>query len=198
MELMLHDGAERKPNGAHPPGADPPGVELPKPVKRVPALARIRADAVRHAELRRQVEETDAPVHAIARAFAVPSSSLYTHIKDEGWQRPVGLIRRPPADRTKRKLATRLDDAASVAERLLRVVDRQVVRVEQRLRRSKDAVEERDARLLGHLAKVLQTLMALGRDDGAQRQPESADRDFDHADLAERIARWAAGGEASL
>ena len=55
-------------------------------------------------------------------------------------------------------------------------------------------IDEKDARLLVHLAKTLQTIMALGRDGGAGTK-ESADRDEPDADLARRIALWAEGRE---
>ena len=77
----------------------------------------------------------------------------------------------------RRKLATTLADAGAVSARLLRAVDRQIGMIDTRLRKKGADVEEKDARMLGLLAKTLATLIALDRDDGATaKEPEPADR----------------------
>jgi hypothetical protein len=82
--------------------------------------------------------------------------------------------------------------------RLVCAVDRQIDMIEARLKDPKAELEERDARMLGALAKTLQTLMALDGDDGAKpHAPEPVDRADLNAELARRITHWAEGRKGS-
>ncbi|MCB1495653.1 MAG: hypothetical protein KDJ86_07705, partial [Bauldia sp.] len=115
------------------------------------------------------------------------------------WTRPPDAPRAAPrreGGTAGRRLATSLDDAGSVMGRLIGAVDRQVAMIETRLRKQGAAVEEKDARILGNLAKTLATLMALERDGGAKPdRAEPSDRGQFRAELARKIAAWAAEGE---
>lgn len=160
-----------------------------------PGIAALKRDPPRLQALRQEVEETTLSGAEIAKRFGLTRGSLHRLAGELGWRRPEGAPVasgrvRPPGPR----LAKALDDGGTVAARLLRVVDRQIGTIDKRLRRKGAVIDEKDARLLVHLAKTLQTIMALGRDGGAGSK-ETADRDEPDADLARRIAVWAEGRE---
>ena len=80
-------------------------------------------------------------------------------------------------------------------DRLYRVFDRQTSDLEARAARPDTTTDEKDARALSVLAKTLETLIALDRDDGAKTaEPEPADRERYNAELARRIKEWAERG----
>jgi len=142
--------------------------------------------------VKRAVVETTASYADIGRRFGLPAGSINRHALRHGWQRPGGAAKatRPRMS----QLARTIDDGEAVTARLLRVVDRQIGNIDVQLRKRGAVIDEKDARLLVHLAKTLQTLMALGRDGGAGIK-EPAERDQVDADLARRIALWAEGRE---
>jgi hypothetical protein len=188
MTELQHDGA--RPNGS-----------LPAEAGRG-AIAALAADPARRAEARRRVEETPDSYHRIARDLAVPPGSLHRYAALSGWTRPPeapkAAVRAAGAPPGRRRLASTLGDAETVMGRIVRAVDRQLGKVETRLGRKGSDIEEKDARILGTLAKTLATLMALERDGGAKaRETEPVDREQLNADLARRIARWAEGREGS-
>ena len=155
-------------------------------------------------EVRRLVEETALSLTAIAEQFAVPRTSLSQAVRARGWRRPDGAsehLKRPAsASRASpsKRLARSLDDFDQVAGRLLRVVDRQINLIEQRMRSGRPSVDEKDARTLGALAKALETVHSLGRQRGKDQRTEGpVDRSALKADLARRIAAWAEGAEDS-
>ena len=93
------------------------------------------------------------------------------------------------------RLASTMADAGLVQARLLRAIDRQVRLVDAGLAGSDAVLDERDARILGHLAKTLGTLMEIGEGGKTSKDKEPPDRDDAEERLAERIKRWARGGE---
>jgi hypothetical protein len=160
-----------------------------------PGIAALKRDPPRLATLRREIEETTLSNAEIAKRFGLAPGSLHRLAVESGWQRPEGA---PVASRRTRptgpRLARTIGDGEAVTARLLRVVDRQIGNIDVQLRRRGAVIDEKDARLLVHLAKTLQTIMALGRDGGAGTK-EPAERDQVDADLARRIALWAEGRE---
>jgi hypothetical protein len=187
-------------NGAAPPGANAAlparisvlvdGGEIALP----PSLVCLADPAVLE-KTRRRVEETDDSYRDIAADFGVPQATLGAFARKIGWGRPAGAPKatRPPAQ-AQRHLARSLADAGDVSARILRAIDRQVSKIDVRMRRRGSELEERDARMLAALAKTLQTLIALDRDDGAKPQaPEPVDRGDLNAELARRVTRWAEG-----
>lgn len=95
---------------------------------------------------------------------------------------------------TTARLADTMADAGMVRARLLRAVDRQARLVDRRLTGGEATIDERDARILGHLAKTLGTLMEIGEGGRTSKDREPPDRDDAEDRLAERIRRWARGG----
>jgi transposase-like protein len=136
------------------------------------------------------VTGTALPIVEIARQTGISHSTVGNWIRKGGWRRPPGapaMLSRAAEDFTLRR--------ARLLVRLYRVLGRQLDGIEQRAREEDGGAIEKDARTLGVLAKTLETLIALGRDDGASRtEPEFAERDEMDAALADRITRWAKGG----
>jgi hypothetical protein len=175
------------------PATGVPGAEVAHAVPVVAGLTLpFGLDAAAFAELRRRIEETTGSTRSIAAQYGIPPGSLARFIAGEGWTRPPGAPKAPGGRRQGgRRLAATIADAGLVTARLLRAVDRQIGKIETRLKKKGAMVEEKDARILGHLGRTLATLMAL--ENGASaKEPEPADRAELTARLADRIARWAA------
>jgi hypothetical protein len=197
-DVMAVPVAARGGNGAHMPGAPTPFSPAPSPA--LPALRRTPGvfDAALIERARVAVEETVRPLRLIALDLDVSTGSLSRLALEMDWTRPPGAPRSPPvAARGRRKLAQSLADAGAVTGRLLRATDRQLAKVETRLRRPGTTIEEKDARILGHLARTLATLMTL-QNGGSANTPEPVDRAQLNAELLRRITRWAEGGEEPL
>jgi transposase-like protein len=148
------------------------------------------------AAARQLVESTVLSMHDIARRMEISPSTLSAWRKKGNWTRPDGAPEAPTfglidpgeplkaAERKRRML-----------DRLYRVFSRQLSDIEARLREEGAMAEERDARMLGTLARTLGTLMALERGDGAEaNQTEPIDPHAIRAKLAQRI-RELEGGE---
>jgi transposase-like protein len=176
------------------------GTELPG--GRLPSLLdAIMADPERREALRRQVMETTESIRDIAKGWGVNHETLRRRIKNEGWPRPAGA---PKATRPSdggaagmRRLANSMADAGMVQARILRAVDRQIGKIDARLRKKGAEIEERDARILGNLAKTLGALTEIGSGGTTSKEMERPNRAEVEARLAERIRRWARGEEGS-
>lgn len=157
-------------------------------VPRLPAVRRFPDSVV--AAVGELVTGTSLALGEIARQTGVSESTVKNWLVKRNWRRPAEapqLRARGPGDHSVRR--------ARLQTRLYRVLGRQLDAIEARARREDSETIEKDARTLGVLAKTLETLNALGRDDGARMtEPEFADRDELDAALAERIKRWAEGG----
>jgi hypothetical protein len=178
--------------GAGANGAAPPdGVSV---AGRPAGIAALLADDATRAELRRRIEETTQSLRGIAAGFGISQASLARAVADEGWTRPEGApVRHGGVAKGSRGLARDHSDAEKVQGRLLRAVDRQTLKIEHRLAKAGAAIEEKDARVLVHLARTLGILMALDRGHGATAEPERQSRDDEDRELARRIAEWAQG-----
>ena len=142
--------------------------------------------------VRRLVVETALPIDAIAEQTGPSASTIKIWIRKYGWTRPEGA---PPFSVPRGEFDPDLR-RAKLKVRLYRSLGRQLTGLEKRATGKGGETAEKDARTLGLLARTLETLTELDRDDGAKvKQPEPVDRDQLDADLAERIARWAKGGE---
>ena len=159
-------------------------------------------DAALMIAARKLVEETTLSQAKIAGQLGLSAGALSKLKLQEGWVRPEGA---PTGPRYGSSAWRYLADPALVARRRLRLIARlylacehQLKLVEARLAGVGASVEEKDVRVLGLLAKTLETLMALERDDGAKaKAAEPVDREQLNAELARRIKKWAEGGEGS-
>jgi hypothetical protein len=151
---------------------------------------------------RKLVETTTLSQAKIAAQLGLSATVLSKLKLQEGWVRPEGA---PAGPRYGAGVWRTLAEPAQVARRRLRLIARlylacehQLKAVEARLADAAAVIEEKDVRVLGLLAKTLETLMALERDDGVKMQAaEPVDREHLNADLVRRIRRWAQGGEGS-
>ena len=162
-------------------------------------LAAIMADPVEREALRASISESDASISSIAERYGVHKETLRRRVEAEGWPRPPTA---PKAQRPRngsqagmRRLANSMADAGMVQARILRAVDRQIGKVDGRMRKNGAEVEERDSRILGNLAKTLGALMQIGEGGTTSREVERPNRAEVEARLAERIRRWARGEE---
>jgi hypothetical protein len=146
------------------------------------------------AEARRLIEGTTLSAYEIARQLDIADSTVCNWKKDGGWTRPEGAPTQPDfGGRAPRKREPR-DRHADMVTRLYRVFDRQTADLEARAAQPGASTDEKDARTLSVLARTLDILKALDRDDGAKTDaPEPADRERFNAELARRIRRWAEG-----
>ncbi len=152
------------------------------------------AYAALRARARRKVEGTTQSQYEIARSLDISTTTLSYWKRREGWTRPAGapLPPRlgpalPPGEKSE---ARRL----RMIGRLYRVFERQTADLEARAVQPDATTDEKDARALSVLAKTLETLIALDRDDGAKTaKPESVDRADYKAELARYLSRWADG-----
>jgi hypothetical protein len=161
-------------------------------------LDAIRADAARYAEVKRLVTETTLSLKTISEETGIAYTTLRNLIRAERWERRADAPKRPAmpdgSPLPRKRLAEDISDIEMVRARLLRAVDQQIDKVELRLRKKTAVVEEKDSRILGHLAKTLGALMQIGTGGTTSNQAEPADRDEDVDErLAERIKRWARG-----
>ncbi len=190
--MSLVDTEAARPNGsAGPPAMAPPDVPAGAPPADDTPLRRspIRAHPL---ELRERVkaeyEGTTKTIKAIGEECGVGRTTIIGWARQDDWVRAAGAP-------TPRAGASGGVTRERLMGRLFRVYGRQLATLEKRA--GKDATtDEKDARTLSVLAKTLETLIALDRDDGAKtEEPEAADRDRLNADLARRIKEWAERGE---
>lgn len=179
-------------NGANghrppPPSHDPPAPEVGR--RRAPhggyGLDTVEA-------VRQLVVSTALPLTAIAGRCGIGDTTVKNWVTRYGWKRPADApplgAPKPEFDPALRRERLRL--------RLYRALGRQLTGLERRARDDGNERAEKDARTLAVLAKTLETLHQLDPEAGATvNRTETASRDELDADLAERIARWAAGGE---
>jgi hypothetical protein len=151
----------------------------------------------RQTEARRLVEGTTLSQGVIASRTDVSPSTLSSWKRRFGWQRPQGAPEPPPLDNRGRDLDLAAKRREKMIERLFRVFDRQLMDIETRACTPGAATEEKDARVLGTLARTLGTLMTLGRGDGDQPddpEAEAVDPDEIRAKIAQRLFGLGKGG----
>jgi hypothetical protein len=154
------------------------------------------AYAALRAEARRQIEGTTVSQYEIARRLDIKPTTLSYWKRREGWIRPAGAPLPP-------RLGTALQPGEKSQARrmrmigkLYRVFERQTADLEARAVQPNATTDEKDARTLSVLAKTLETLIALDRDDGAKTaKSESVDRGDYRAELARHLSRWAEESE---
>ncbi len=159
----------------------------------------LREMAALKAEARRHVEGTLLSQYQIAKRLDVRPNLISSWKLAEDWTRPPGA---PVRSGFTGRRPVRSDAAKADARRvhmigrLYRVFDRQAGDLEARAARPNATTDEKDARTLSVLAKTLETLIALDRDDGGKAtKPESVNRGDYRAELARHLSRWAEEGE---
>jgi transposase-like protein len=151
------------------------------PIRTHPLELRQRAKA--------DYEGTAKSIAKIAAELGVGRTTINTWARQDDWERFAGA---PP---TRAAGYDRRSRRGRLTGRLFRVYGRQLGILEKRAGKDTD---EKDARTLAVLAKTLETLIALDRDDGAKAtKPESVDRADYRAELARTLSRWAEEGRGS-
>ncbi len=134
------------------PGAGEAGAE-PRPRGRLAGLMR---DPARRSELKRRVTETGESYESLAEWLGVSPRGVQSHAKRQGWARPPaaadGGAAPPTADQ----------NAQLIRARLLATIVRQVETVDARLRAAGAEADEKDARILAHLARTLGMVIDMG------------------------------------
>ena len=156
-----------------------------------PPIRRYSHDFVEKVRLAYEQERT--PIKTLAARFGIGQGTIQNWSTKYDWTRPDGA---PPLQGPRRRYGS-ADQRRELVARLHRTFGRQLAALEKRAKDGGGETLEKDARTLGVLAKTLETLIELDRDDGAKvGEPEPVDRDVEEldADLAARIAEWAAGG----
>lgn len=153
-------------------------------------LRKLMAEPARYADIKRRVMETDESLGSMTRSLGVERTAFSAWVKAQGWPRPP-TAPKPPQRR--RPPARRPSDVDMAKARLVSAVSRQIELVEKRLDGPRAKVEEKDSRILGHLAKTLGTLMQMGSGGTTSNHAEPPDRGDVDERLAERIKRWARG-----
>jgi hypothetical protein len=205
--MNLEDAATpARPNG----GAGPPTIAplpaddaetmAPRADETQPAVAPVQREhrlpiRAHPPELRARVrtlyEETDKPLAEISGVTGVGKTTISGWARQDHWIRAAGA----PAARTEGGGRSGQGRHARLMGRLFRVYGRQLATLEKRAG-TDGTTDEKDARTLAVLAKTLETLIALDRDDGAKAtQPESVNRGDYRAELARHLSRWAEEGE---
>jgi hypothetical protein len=174
--------APSRSNGGN--GAD--GETLPAPG--VTAAPRLHAPPGGYGDevierVRQLVVGTTMPLTAIAAAIGISPAAVRKWIGRYGWVRPEGapvIPGRPAMDLERRR--------SLLAVRLYQAVSRQLSGLEVRARGRNHELDEKDARMLGVLARTLTTLAELDEDGGAARpDPDGVDPDQIRARLAQRL-----------
>lgn len=143
--------------------------------------------------IRRRVEESGVPINQIARETGVPASTITSRIRREGWLRrarlSAELAQATPEERSR------------LISRLYSAFEKQVGRIEQRLRELAEeknvSLAETDhlSRTLTSLAKTLDTLITLQDAHGPAQQEEGGADDDVRNQLARRLEALCAGGQ---
>ena len=136
--------------------------------RRSPALEALKADRERYDELRRWVTETKASWGAIERDIRgdrlADTTCTLSNRDGCGRRRAAGADQdRRVADGRASGSRREISDTEMVKARLLRAIDRQIDKVDRRLRKRGAVVEEKHSRILGNLAKTLSALMQMGK-----------------------------------
>jgi hypothetical protein len=204
LRLARRAGADGADPGAPADAGAPAATPAAATPATAPAAGTGRALAELQVEARALIEGTLEPQAAIALRLGIAASTLSQWKNALGWTRPEGAPEAPvfalgrrnrPTARAIRRAAFR---QTRMIARLYRAFERQVADIETRLAVPGARSDEKDARALGTLARTLETLIALDRDAGAQRdEPEPKDSDHLRAELARRIRSWAEEGEES-
>lgn len=152
------------------------------------AGGRVRpTDVVPWPAVRALFEAGTVPVTEIAAAFGVDPSTVRRRAAADGWAAPAG---RP---RVRRGTAPERGGVGrrTLIDRLFAAFERQMDDIETRLADAGEAGGERDARMLGVLAKTLETLIDLERAaTGGEADKQGApDLDAAREEIARRLER---------
>ena len=190
MPPPLTNGAGRAPPGGD--GASAEGRFVLVPRADLPPLRKHPPETIARARARALYVETTRSVVAIAAEVGVGHATVSNWAKTYNWPPRREGAPRPTGPR---KARVEQNTPERLRRRMNRALGRQLAQLEKRGAKSR-GIPEKDARTLGLLARTLETLMQLDRNDGAKvKPPETRDRGYLREALARRIAAWAEEGE---
>jgi len=189
-------------------------------------MSKKRSDERDWQAIRRAWEVGDKPVAQIARAFGVHRDTIYRRAKvwrqdaaDQTLQKVTPKQpRRASARGQKTKAASaEAQDHLAMVQRLFNATDQQIRHLEQQHESGEAAFDEKEARMLGTIARTLDKIMDLtsqkpaeadtpssngpkakSGDKGNERPDEQLDLDRLRQDLAKRLDRLQQGGSEPL
>ena len=135
-------------------------------------------------------------ISELAAITGLPRSRLYRWRREDRWSAPESRVRRPElvgsdsqaTELTPQRLLSQ-PDKARLVERLFGVVENQMSKLEAKLYSPEEtAVDERDNRTLGQLARTLEKLLKMDNQEDADGQDTNAEREL-RTQLEARIAR---------
>jgi hypothetical protein len=137
--------------------------------------------------VRRLYENTATPVRTIGAEFGVTSAAIHAHARRGAWIRHAG------AWKSKRQLP-KVPSRAEFISRLYRAFEKQVAEIEARFGQPSADDGEQDARTLGTLARTLEKLIELDREQTEDRDKEEpADLARLRQRLKDRLGRLGGG-----
>lgn len=143
-------------------------------------------------EIRAVYEGSDVPLQLVATAYGIGVTDIYPRAEREGW-----MLRRARRDMERKARRTGAEgappaDRSELIERMFAAAERQIDEIEERALRRAGTPDDRDIKALGALARTLDLLIGLERDEAARReatgkQEGRGDIDQLRRDLARRI-----------
>jgi predicted nucleic acid-binding Zn-ribbon protein len=148
--------------------------------------------------VRKRVEDGREPIAQIARELGIKPARLYS--RKARWalqsqkaskpQKPQKPSKAPQTAKTRNKNCS---DHASMVQRLYHAAEQQISHMESRLQTGEASFDEKEARMLGTIARTLDKLMELAKSSQQQEaqsheQATNADLDALRSDLAKRLA----------
>lgn len=138
--------------------------------------------------VRRLYEQTATPLKAIGAEVGVSNAAICNRAAHEGWIRFAGA-------RKSRRQLPKIPSRAELIARLYRAFEKQIEEVEARFGEASADAGEQDARTLGTLARTLEKLIELDREQTGDRDKEEpADLARLRQTLSDRLRRLAGGG----
>lgn len=140
--------------------------------------------------IRARVEEGREPIAQIARELGLKPSQIYN--RNARWKKKAEAMAKPA--KANASPMARASDHASMVQRLYHAAEQQITHMESRLQTGEASFDEKEARMLGTIARTLDKLMELAnssRQQESERHEQATDADLDtlRTDLAKRLTQ---------
>lgn len=144
-------------------------------------------------QVRKRVEEGQEPMRQIAKDLGINPSTLYRR-KIKWTQANSSDCSSKNASEATATASSSNADHAHMVERLYKAAEQQICHMESRLTKGEASFDEKEARMLGTIARTLDKLMDLAKSsqqNGTNSHEQATDADLDslRTDLAQRLAQ---------